>query len=168
MDVPTTDAFDETDGLKSLEVELPARQIEWLHRAAETRNRSVDHILRAIITMHLRSQNTGRAAHPEEDPSLPSDGSSSSSNDGARAPNDASSPSIVDSLRSATEQLQDLTKQDDTEEPGETDDPSDLRATLARLDPHLKKADRAEDSPHETLLLDRHRRSMFDLMQEEE
>lgn len=168
MDVPTTDAFDETNDLESLEVELPAQQIEWLHRAAESQNRSVDHVLRTIITMHLRSQNTGPAAPAEEDSSPPSDGSSSSSNDGARAPHDASSPSIVDSLRTATEQLQDLTKQDETEEPGDADDPSDLRATLARLDPHLKKADRAEDSPHETLLLDRHRRSMFDLMQEEE
>lgn len=167
MRVPVTDAFDDPDQLQSLEVELTPRQIEWLEQRAEERGLSLDHMLRSVITAQIRD--TTEASAP---PATTGDGAPQSSGREGPSPNGAAKaneeddpPSIVESLRSASERLQDLT---DEEDPAE--DASDLRDTLDRLqdriDASSDEATSPEDDSSEEVLPDDPGRSMFDMVEE--
>lgn len=176
MRVPVTDAFDESDHLASREVELTTKQVEWLEKKADEQGLSFDHMLRSIITAQIRAQSEGM-----DDPSslAKGDGSPSDaaqvSSDGVTASGDAANEteedderagpsSIVDSLRSASERLQDLTEDDAAETP----DPHDtLQRLQARLGNESDPDDEAEDPSHGTVLLDDQSPSMFDMMEEE-
>jgi len=166
--IPITDAFDATDHLKSLEVELTAEQLEWLRAKAAERDLSLDHMLRSVITAQMRAQ--GDSAVPPSGDGMTSPSASSSSpvqatSDADTDTTDDSSPSIVDSLRSASERLQDLTEQDDD---AETPDPHD---TLERLQARLgENSDADEESDADnpgTVILQNQNRSMFDMMEDE-
>jgi hypothetical protein len=179
MRVPITDAFDESDRLESVEVELTSKQIEWLRDKAAERDLSLDHVLRSVITAQIRAQDDGLEAEssrqtlpgdgqPSTPPDAPSDAApdrASTDETGADGADDGS-PSIVDSLRSASERLQDLTEQDDE---AEAPDPHD---TLKRLQARLGEGDSTEDEPDEespgTVILQDQNRSMFDMMEEDE
>lgn len=165
----TPDSFDETDGLESLEVELTPKQIEWLRQIADERDLPFDHVLRSVITAQIRAQ-----GDPEQQPPMPQtsgDGQPQSSSSAASLPEektedeatDDESSSIVDSLRSASERLQDLTEQDNT---AETPDPHD---TLERLQARFgnKPDEESEDASHDTVLIDDQSPSMFDMMEKE-
>ena len=120
MRVPITDAFDESDRLESVEVELTSKQLDWLREKADERGLSIDHVLRSVITAQIRAQGerldesldepSPRPASGDGQPSVPSSHSpndaaaedSSSSNSSSDKGADDGSPSIVDSLRSAT------------------------------------------------------------------
>lgn len=172
MQVPVTDAFDNTDQLKSLQVELTPKQLEWLEEMADKRGLSVDHLLRSLITAQMRegngipsfsSESGDGAPHAastgvsERPPAAPEAGGSSTDE------NDDESTSIVESLRSASERLQDLTEEKDPEQ-------SDLSDTLTRLKAHMDSTSSSDDeSPGdpETTVLDNQDRSMFDMMEEE-
>jgi hypothetical protein len=181
MRVPITDAFDDSDRLESVEVELTSKQIEWLREKADERDLSLDHVLRSVITAQIRAQDDsldeasarstprngqssvpapGRSGDGAAKASAPADSSSSSDTDA-----DDGSPSIVDSLRSASERLQDLTEKDDE---AETPDPHD---TLKRLQARLGEGGDADDEPEGespgTVILQNQNRSMFDMMEEE-
>jgi hypothetical protein len=173
MRVPITDAFDKTDRLESLEVELTSKQIEWLRQKADERDLSLDHVLRSIITAQIRSQPDGLDASssstPSEDrePSAPSPASTNGTADRSDASGaaDDDSPSIVDSLRSASERLQDLTENDDAETP----DPHDtLQRLQARLGENGETENESDADTPGTVLLKNQNRSMFDLMEDEE
>jgi len=182
MRVPITDAFDDSDRLESVEVELTSKQIEWLRKKADERDLSLDHVLRSVITAQIRAQDdsldeassrsrptTGQPSAPPParsgdgavEASAPAGSSSSSETDA-----DDGSPSIVDSLRSASERLQDLTEKDDE---AETPDPHD---TLKRLQARLGEGNDADDEPEGespgTVILQNQNRSMFDMMEEGE
>jgi hypothetical protein len=173
MRVPVTDAFDKTDPLESLEVQLTPKQIQWLEDTAADRGLSVDHMLRSIINAQIRGaeqaapaergDGTAHQSPPDVSGSSPTESppEPDAEEDGASDP-----PSIVESLRSASERLQDLTKNDeDAQEP-------DLHDTLARLQAHVDSrsspadASSSEDAP-QTTMLDSENRSMFDMMEDE-
>ena len=182
MQVPITDAFDDTDQLRSLDVELTPQQIEWLEAKAEERGLSLDHMLRSVLTAQMRGTESGSRAParsgdgvphaadvdpaPEVDRDVVGDAEEATAGDGE---DDASS--IVDSLRSASERLQDLTDDDHAaEQPA-----SDLRDSLTRLQ---SRADASSDgdSPDEEApstagapdaAVDEQGRSMFDMVEDD-
>jgi len=163
--LPVTDAFDEPASLQSLEVELTPRQIEWLERQADERSLSVDHVLRTLITAQIRGSDA------ESPPPVPSGDGTPSASDADPAPEGSDAPtndeedrstSIVESLRSASERLQDLTDEDDEEEDSAASDRSD---TPARLTARRDAADEdAEDE--DAVVLDDSGPSMFDLVED--
>jgi hypothetical protein len=165
MHVPAADAFDNTEQSKSLEVELTTEQIGWLREKAEKQNLSLNHVLRSMITAQMRSED-----EYGEEPYVPSasgDGqpvfSSASADESSDAPEDDGSSSIVESLRSANERLQDLTEQDEV---AESPTPAD---TLERLQVRLgntSDAD-AEDDAQNSYVVENQNRSMFDMMEDE-
>jgi hypothetical protein len=170
MRVPVTDAFDKTDPLESLEVQLTPKQIQWLKDTAADRGLSVDHMLRSIINAQIRGAEEAPPAPAERGDGTahesPPNVSESTPEPDAEEDGASDPPSIVESLRSASERLQDLTKNDeDAEEP-------DLHDTLARLQAHLGSrsstadASSSEDAP-QTTMLDNENRSMFDMMEDE-
>lgn len=170
MRVPITDAFDETDRLESLEVELTGKQIEWLREKAEERGVSLDHVLRSVVTAQIRAQDDGGSEAAPSTMSGDGQPASTSPSDeptDERPTADDDTPSIVDSLRSASERLQDLTEQDDE---AETPDPHD---TLERLQARLGEDGTSTESASDeetpgTVLLQDENRSMFDMMEEGE
>ncbi|PSQ97125.1 MAG: hypothetical protein BRD55_04270 [Bacteroidetes bacterium SW_9_63_38] len=179
MQVPATDAFDHTDEFDSLQVELTPEQIEWLEQTASDRGLSVGHLLRSIITAQMRGV--------DETPSLPEEsggGASRSpsvdvSDKGPRSTDDpedeasdrSDAPNIVESLRSASERLQDLTEK---EEENQTEN-SGLHDTLERLQAHmdLPSGDDQPDAEEEDAktpsrtMLQNQNPSMFDMMDDE-
>ena len=171
--IPITDAFDTTDQLESLEVELTAEQIEWLRTKADERGLSVDHMLRTIITAQMRAEGdeetSASAPSPgdgmaESPPATVSPTEAEASTDTNEA--DDNTPSIVDSLRSASERLQDLTEKDDD---AETPAPHD---TLKRLQARLGENGESDTETNEeerpgTVILQNENRSMFDMMEDE-
>ena len=161
MNISLPDTLSNTDRLESVEVELTPKQVEWLRKKADERDLSVDHVLRSIITAQIRAQGSELDEPPAPTPS--GDGQSSSKiSSSATASDGDDPPSIVDSLRSASEQLQDLTEQDDAAEAPDPHDP------LERLQARLGTASDAEDESSQTVVLDTQTRSMFDLMEENE
>jgi seryl-tRNA synthetase len=173
MHVPVTDAFDETDQLESLRVELTPEQIEWLEETAAERGLSVDHMLRSIITAQMRGV--------DDTPSVPEesgDGTSHSASmnvsdndtattkqsEGKEDAERSNPPSIVESLRSASERLQDLTEEEEAQE-------SNLHDTLSRLRAHMGSTNDTDDdgssnTPSRTMLSNENQ-SMFDMMDDE-
>jgi hypothetical protein len=181
MQIPAADALDDTDPLRSIEVELPPRQIDWLERKADERGLSVDHVLRSIITAQIREASSEPAPSSRSGDGVPrSPGvnpASGKDRDAAADDTEDSPSSIVDSLRSASERLQDLTNDDSEPEPS-----SDLRDTLSRLqsyaDASTEDAPSNEDtssgegapSTEETAdtVVEDHGRSMFDMIEDDE
>jgi len=175
MRVPVTDAFDETDQLQSLEVELTPRQIEWLEQRAEERGLSLDHMLRSVITAQIRGTDETAASAPTGGDGVPESAGSEAS-PSVRAPSsdadeEEDAPSIVESLRAASERLQDLT---DKETAPTTEDTSDLRDTIDRLQDRIETSTDEEaapeeassgDSPDDGVIQDSGR-SMFDMVEE--
>jgi primosomal protein N' len=184
MRVPVTDAFDDTDQLESLEVTLTSEQIEWLRQTADERDLPVDHVLRTILTAQMRDENETAAPPSESGDSIPHSPDKHPTPSSAEAERSATddvpetdesssnessseddSPSIVESLRSASERLQDLTEdEDDAKEP-------DRHDTLARLRAHAENAqdaenDATENDPETVLMDDAPSRSMFDMMED--
>lgn len=148
VNVPVTDAFSGGTSLESLEVELTPKQIEWLRAEAAERDLSVDHVLRSLITDQIRARG--------EDPSPTTPPTGSDSSDSAsEETTDDSSPSIVDSLRSANERLQELTDDDNT-----ADRTADERSQAPP--PPNRPADGGDDA---SVMMD-DGPSMFDLMEE--
>jgi hypothetical protein len=179
--IPVTDAFGDTDPLRSLEVELTPRQVDWLEQKADERGFSVDHVLRSIITAQIRETNSepvpssrsgdGVPQSPDVNPA-PEGGREAAADDAEDGPS-----SVVDSLRSASKRLQDLT--DDGSEPEPS---SDLRDTLSHLQSYADaSSDEApsngEPSPDEgapstgetaDIVVEDHGRSMFDMIEDDE
>ena len=60
--VPVTDAFDESEAMDQLEVELPPAQIEWLEEMAEKQGVSVGHVLRAVVMGQMRESEASPSA----------------------------------------------------------------------------------------------------------
>jgi len=156
MRVPVTDAFDDSAPLQSLEVELTPRQIEWLEQQADERGLSVDHMLRALVTKQIRgaTAETSPSAHSGDGAPPASSEDPSGKRTETEPPNAEEGPtSIVESLRSASERLQDLTDED------EKGSAPDLADTLDRLKARREAADAdAADG-------DDAGRSMFDLVE---
>jgi len=163
MHVPVTDAFDDSTALQSLEVKLTPRQIEWLKQKADERSLSLDHVLRALITKQIRNSNAPSPSSGDRNPSAPASDDTPPRRHAAATPDEDDAPaSIVESLRSASERLQDLTDGDD-ESSG-----SDLSNTLARLKTRREASD--SDAPEtegdDAVVLDDSGPSMFDLVEE--
>lgn len=179
MRVPVTDAFDDSDQLESLQVKLTPDQIEWLRQTADERDLSLDHVLRTILTAQMRNEEDAPAPPPgsgDSIPHSPDEQPTPSKADANQATDDTSpgedkssrdngSPSIVESLRSASERLQDLTEEEE-EDANETD----LHDTLDRLRAHVDSTndenDSADHTPETVLMDDTPSRSMFDMMEE--
>jgi hypothetical protein len=165
MHVPVTDAFDESSTLKSLEVKLTPRQVEWLEQKADERDLSFDHVLRALLTKQIRESSTASISPThsgDRSPSAPADDPDKRRSATADAEDEDGPSSIVESLRSASERLQDLT---DAE--GEAS-ASDLSDTLARLGARrdASDADATEDN-NDAVVVDDRGPSMFDFVEEE-
>ncbi len=170
LSIPVTDAFDDTDQFESLRVELSPEQIEWLEETAAERGLSVGHMLRTIITAQMRgsdvpsstSETSGDGAvrppsvdapsgtdmAPTADPDKGDTAQRTDSTASADRPDRSDPPSIVDSLRSASDRLQNLTDAEErSEENTREADPStdadlpdtesDLPDTLSRLQAHM-------------------------------
>jgi len=60
--VPVTDAFDESEAMDQLEVELPPAQMEWLEETAEKQGVSVGHVLRAVVMGQMRESQASPSA----------------------------------------------------------------------------------------------------------
>lgn len=155
------------DPLKTINVDLTPKQIEWLQRTAARQSRSVDQLVRSIITARMRSGKGGRVSRSGDGVPTPSRNASKSAETRTEGASEDESPSsIVESLRSTSKQLEDLTE-DDVEA-----DPSDLSDTLARLQARMDDEGGSDESETreehvESVLLDRQNRSMFDLVEEE-
>lgn len=162
MHMPITDAFDSTKKLESVEVELTSKQIEWLERKAEKRGVSLDHMLRSLVTAQIRGVDEGRARPPAGDGAPPS---SADRDDEATSDDDTESTTIVESLRSASEQLQDLTE--DEEDPDEPELSDTLSRIRSRLEGDSDSGESSSESTSETVLLDDETPSMFDMMEDE-
>lgn len=168
MRIPVTDAFDDADQLESLEVKLSPKQIEWLKQTAADRDLSLDHMLRTILTAKMREEEASASLPPESGDSIPQSPNAAptpSSTEPEEDTADDDPPSIVESLRSASERLQDLTDEEDEATPS---DPAD---TLARLRSRADNAsttddDSTENGPETVLMDDTPSRSMFDMMEE--
>jgi len=146
VNVPVTDAFSGGTSLESLEVELTPKQVEWLRSKAAKRDLSVDHVLRSLITDQIRSRG-------EETSATPAPAGSTDAADGDEI--DDSSPSIVDSLRSANERLQELTD----------DDASDRTSDERSQSP--PPPNRPAGGDDDASVLVEEGPSMFDLMEDE-
>jgi len=167
MNVPVTDAFDDSDALQPREVKLTPRQIEWLEQKADERGLSFDHVVRALVTKQIRNADapsTPPVDSEDRDPSSPAaDATGTRSPATADARDEDSPSSIVESLRSASERLQDLTDTDD-ESTG-----SDLPDTLARLGARRETSEAdATKEDNGTVVVDDRGPSMFDFVEEEE
>lgn len=168
MRIPVTDAFDDTGQLQSLEIELSPHQIEWLRQKADERGLSVDHMVRTILTAQMRDEDGDDAVRSSESgdgvPHSHDDAPTPSVSGDDEMGEEDDETSIVESLRSASERLQELT--DDEE--GDTAD-SDLPDTLSRLQGRIdtpSDSDDSEDDPGTVLLDDNPSRSMFDMVEE--
>lgn len=178
--IPVTDAFDDTDPLQSLEVELTSRQVDWLEQRADERGLSVDHVLRSILMAQIRGMDSDSAPLSRSGDGVPRssdvdttpDADRNAATDGAETvAEEGNSASVVDSLRSASERLQDLTDDDNESEPS-----SDLRDTLARVQAYAdtppedassdeEDASSTEEAPDITV--DDRSRSMFDMVEDD-
>lgn len=155
MEIPVTDAFDETDTFESLNVQLHPDHIEWLQSRAEAYDLSIEHVLRSVINAQMRADDV--------------------------APSDASSndESVVESLRTANERLQQLMErkgsQTDSDDAGSRSTLARLRARLDGDSENRSDGDRASNSSlHPPSMHARTQsddaddtRSMFDMMGEE-
>lgn len=162
MRVPVTDAFDDSDDFESLEVALTSNQLDWLRQKADERDLSLDHMLRSVITAQMRAQDDS-----EDTPPLPSASGDGQPTASPSADEDAMEdpPSIVDSLRSASKRLQNLTEQDDD---AETPDPHDtLERLQARLGDTPDAEEDAEEADQPSFLVENKNRSMFDMVDDE-
>lgn len=166
--VPITDAFDDTDDWESLQVELTPEQIAWLEEKAEERGVSVDHMLRTVLTAQMRgsdeipSPSSGSGDGAPQSTTTPTSGRSESAGTSNATDSDTDTPSIVESLRSASERLDDLTEEEEAEE-------SNLGDTLTRLKGRANnlanRSSEEEDDNEEdpgTVLMDE--QSMFDMV----
>jgi hypothetical protein len=181
MQIPVTDAFDSADPLRSLEIELTPRQVDWLERRADERGLSVDHVLRSIIATQIQGANSGPVPSSRSGDGVPHSPSVNPTPEGDRDAaadqEEGNPPSIVDSLRSASERLQDLTDDDSEPEPS-----SDLRDTLSRLQSYADTSPEAassdgDPSPDEhapsteetaDIVVEDPGRSMFDMVEDDE
>jgi len=167
MRVPITDAFDKSDHLESLEVELTTKQMEWLREKADERGVSIDHVLRSVVTAQIRAQD--EELEEDASPAMSGDGQPPSTRkaeeeEEGRSTADDDPPSIVDSRRSASERLNDLTEQD---EEAEAPDPHDtLERLQARLGEDGSSNEESEKEQPGTVLLQDQNQSMFDMMEE--
>lgn len=120
--VPVTDAFDDTDPMESLNVDLTAKQIAWLKETAADRGLSFDHMLRTLINAHIR-----KTEHEAEAPAHSGDGTPL--DDAPDAPtasdNDADdASSLADRLRTTSERVEapaDSSNPDPAPEPAMSD-----------------------------------------------
>lgn len=161
---PITDAFDDTDQLESLEVELTSEQLSWLRGKADERGVSLDHMLRTILTAQM--DGVDEAPSP---PSHSGDGAPESTTDASPNSTDTakSAPdksSLVESLRSASERLDDLTEEEEGEE--ENGNSHDLHDTLSRLTARANSVTDDADAENDpgTVLMDNPNQSMFDMV----
>lgn len=149
------------DSLTALKVKLPEKQVAWLRQRAEQRGLSVDHVVRALITDAIRGPDRRRREHglemgssnkrsgrPTDDPPPPPEPSTED-------------PDIMESLRSASKRLQDLTETNGIENTDSGAALSHLKKRLAALGP-----DNSADAPEETA--EDAPTSMFDLMKNDE
>lgn len=177
MQIPVTEAFHATDQFESLLVELTPEQIEWLEETAAARGLSTSHMIRTIITARIRgandiSQAPGESVSGESGPRKSGDGTvrppsvnvsktdapptahvedTGTAGSGTEDEADRTDPpSVLESLRSASNSLQNLT---DGEEPkkektckAEDANESSLRDTLARLQVHMRGSSRQSAS----------------------
>lgn len=183
MRIPVTDAFDEKETLESLEVKLTPEQLNWLKEKANDRGLSLNHVIRATITAQIRAD-ADEVLDPSTSEEMSSPASSDVSGDGMppspadisasdqsdrsadheEEAEDASDSSIVDSLRTASERLQDLTEETASEE-------SDMPDTLSRLRARFEDTSDSEDTASEEesnnhVMVDTQTQSMFDMMDE--
>lgn len=163
--VPITDAFDYTDQLESREVELTPEQLSWLKEKAEERGVSIDHMLRTILTAQMEDAEEVPPPSPHSGDGAPQSTTDSSSNPTDPSESDTDTPSLVESLRSASERLDDLTENGEDEDEDST---HDLHDTLSRLKVHIDNATdedaNAEDDDPGTVLMDNTNQSMFDMV----
>lgn len=90
-----------------LEVALSPDQIEWLHRAAEARDVSVGHVIRAMLTARIREEEESSSREPEEGRHI-GDGRPPSFAEEANkrsASGDSSGDNLLNRLRSMEEKL---------------------------------------------------------------
>lgn len=163
--VPITDAFDDTDELEALPVKLTPEQVEWLQEKAEEQGVSVDHMLRTLLNAQMRDAEDTTPLPSQSGDGAPQSTTTPTSADARSADDDTSqsdtdTPSIVESLRSASERLHDL-----TEEEEESESTHDLDDTLSRLRARVgsTSSDDTNDEPG-NVLMDESNQSMFDMV----
>ena len=151
MQIPVTEAFNDSARFESLPVELRPEQIEWLEEQAADRGLSIGHLLRTIVADRMQgaddpSQALGDSGSRESVPEESGDGTvrppsvnvpeadpppaADVENTGTTGAGQedkadrADSPSLAERLRSASKRLQDLTdgEQPKKDEAGEADD----------------------------------------------
>lgn len=144
IEIPITEAFNDTDQFESLLVEFAPEQIEWLEETAAARGLSLGHMLRTIITAHMRGvddspQAPGGSVSGDSVPEESGDGTvrspsvnvsetntpptanveeTSTADSGNEHEADRAgtdSPSLLERLRFASNRLQDLTDAEESE-----------------------------------------------------
>lgn len=166
MQIPVTDAFDETDSLDTLEVKLTPKQIDWLRQKADDRNLSLDHVLRSIVTTQIREDAMERSGDSRSGDGATHATGTPSSDTETSEPDDKNrtSSSIVESLRSARERLDALTAPDEAADaPVASSPPSYLHSELQPPSPseNPSELDETEDPKRNG-----EPPSMFDLVDE--
>ena len=116
MSIPTTDAFEDTS-LESLTVQLKPEQVQWLRERARRANMSLNDALQGVLDQIMEAD-----ASSSDVPSGSANGSASTetaTTDGSTddAKDDGRTQSVVESLRSTSERLEQLTRQDEDATP---------------------------------------------------
>jgi len=164
MQMPITDAFDDTDSFERFETALTPAQIEWLETQADERGVSVNHMLRAVVTAQMRSGEEASGGRTSGDSaSWPSSGTRHA--DGEWESRERPS-SFIDNLRSAHDRLQDLTSEGaEAKQPMSQDAVTRLQTHTERSEATAEQSERREQDGSD--VPERSDRSMFDLVEDE-
>jgi len=164
MQIPITDAFDDTDSFERFEAALTPAQIEWLETQASERGLSVNHMLRAVVTAHMRScEELSGGSASGDSASWPS--AEARDAEGARGSRERPS-SVIDNLRSAHDRLQELTSEGAAAKKASSQDASSrLQTHTERSEATAEQSDGMEQDVSDAP--ERSDRSMFDLAEDE-
>lgn len=158
--VPVTDAFDESEKMNSVEVEMTPAQIEWLEQMAEERGVSVGYLLRTIVTAKMRT-----AGADEREPSAvhSGDGAAPSALEGETedAPTQSDEDNLLDRLRAVNEQLRD--REQEQEKSEQATDATSLFPAISELPDPSDTTTQHQSNPAPPR---EGERSMFDMVEE--
>ncbi len=167
--VPVTDAFDESDAMESMEVELTLSQIEWLKQTAEERGVSVGHVLRTVVTAQMRMEANGPAAARSGDGAPPAFADERS---GATSSEKAEDDRLIARLRAAKEKLDELSESEEASDETNQEDDGNPADEASSLFPHIEDVPstaetsaEGRDAPDPSTD-EKDERSMFDLVEE--
>lgn len=164
--VPVTDAFDDSETMEPLDIEMTPAQIEWLEQTAAERGVSVGHVLRTIVTAQMRAaEDDASASATHAGDGRPPSFSDEEGTDASARPSD-DEDNLLDRLRAVNEQLPDRAT-DQSDDGREEDETAEAASLFPVIDDSSNASDatstqrRSDPTPHED-----GERSMFDMVED--